>query len=222
MKRLFSFLLLTTAAFAQSVPPSVTAQGSATINAQPDQATLSVSISTNGSSAQDAGQQNANLTATVVGALQKLIGSNGTIVTTSYYVTPRYSNGTSNSAPAIVGYTATISEQVTLNNLTLIGQTIDTANGAGATSVSGLTLGLQNPEPSLESALAAASKQALTHAASIASGLGGKVGPVISAQQSSTYTPIFSAGPTGAAASTTVNTGPVSVTASVTVTAQLQ
>lgn len=225
MIRILPLLLFAIPAFAQSgtpiTTPSVQAQGSAAITVQPDQAQLTVSITTNGTTAQDAAQQNASLAQVVIAALTKLIGSNGTLATVSYNVSPRYSNGTPTQPPAIVGYTATLTDLLTLNDTTLIGQAIDAANQAGATSVGNLTLGLQNPEPSMEAALSAAAKQALAHAASIASGLGGKTGPVISAQQATTYTPILLASSAGAA-STTVQTGPISVSATVTVMVQLQ
>jgi uncharacterized protein YggE len=82
---------------------------------------------------------------------------------------------------------------------------------------------LQNPSPSLQQALAAASKQALANAGAIASGLGGKTGAVISAQQASAYTPVLAVVGTAAGpAATQVQTGPVSVSATVTVTVQLQ
>jgi hypothetical protein len=109
-----------------------------------------------------------------------------------------------------------------MTDLTLIGRLIDAANQAGATSVGGLTLGLQNPAPSLQQALAAASKQALANAGAIASGLGGKTGAVISAQQSSAYTPVLGVIGGAPGATTPVQTGPVSVSATVTVTVQLQ
>jgi uncharacterized protein len=223
MSRLLLFVFLAVPALAQTMPASVQAQGSASINVQPDQAQLTVSIATNGTTAQDAGQQNATLTAAVMSALQKLIGANGTIATSSYTVSPRYSNGTATQPPTIAGYTATITEQLTLNDLTLIGQAIDTANQAGATSVGNLTLGLQNPEPVLETALTAAARQALTHAGAIASGLGGKTGPVISAQQAAAYSPnLVAVLATAPGAATSVQPGPVSVSATVTVTVQLQ
>jgi uncharacterized protein len=222
MIRSILFLFLTIPVLAQTTPASVQAQGSASINVQPDQAQLTVTITTNGTTAQDAGQQNASLTAAVVAALQKLIGAKGSIATVSYTVSPRYSNGTATQAPTIVGYSATITDQLTLTDLTLIGQAIDTANQAGATSVGNLTLGLQNPEPVLETALTAAAKQALTHASAIASGLGGKTGPVISAQEASTYSPVAVVAGIASTAATTVQPGPVSVSATVTVTVQLQ
>lgn len=225
MVRTLLLLLLVIPAFAQSgtstTTPSVQAQGSASIAVQPDQAQLTVSISTNGTTAQDAGQQNASLSQVVIAALTKLIGSKGTLATVSYNVSPRYNNGTTTQPPVIVGYTATLIELLTLNDTTLIGQAIDAANQAGATSVGNLTLGLQNPEPSTEAALSAAAKQALAHASSIASGLGGKTGPVISAQESTVYTPVFIAGSAGAA-STSVQPGPISVSATVTVVVQFQ
>ena len=222
---LFATTLLAQTLSAQTAPAASTvqAQGTATIYVQPDQATLSVGISTNGATAQDAGQQNATLTATVVTALQKVIGSNGTITTQSYNVYPRYSNGTSTQAPQIVGYTATITEQVTLNSLPLIGPAIDAANQAGATSVGGLSLGLQNPEPTLQTALAAAAKQAAAHAAAIAGGLGRTTGAVVSATESSTYAPLpIQAVGVAAGVATTVQTGSVSVSANVSVVMALQ
>ena len=68
-------------------------------------------------------------------------------------------------------------------------------------------------------ALAAASKQALAHAAAIASGLGAKTGAVISAQEQSTVTPILtSGGGFQGGTATPIQTGTVSVSAHVTVT----
>lgn len=215
-----AIFLAALALFAQTTPASVQATGSATINVQPDQAQLTVSVTTQGTTASAAGQQNATQTVIVTQAVASLVGASGSIQTVSYSVYPRYGTGTQSSN--IVGYSATNTFQVTLTNLTLIGSVIDAANQAGATSVGSLTLGLQNPEPSLQQALAAASKQALANAGAIASGLGRTTGTVLSAQQSSAYTPV--AAVVGAAASTTtpVQTGPVSVSATVTVTVQLQ
>jgi len=218
-KLTLAFWLGSMALVAQTTTASVQATGSATIYVQPDQAQLTVSVTTQGTTAQDAGQQNTNLIVIVTKAITNVLGSSGTIQTVSYSVYPRYGNGTQSST--IVGYSATNSFQVTMTDLTLIGSVIDTANQAGATSVGNLTLGLQNPAPSLQQALAAASKQALANAAAIASGLGRTTGAVISAQQASAYTPVLAL--VGTAAPTTqVQTGPVSVSATVTVTAQLQ
>src|SRR5580698_4084908 len=178
------------ALMAQTTAASVQATGTATIYVQPDQAQLTVSVTTTATTATAAGQQNANVTVAVTQAITGVLGASGSIQTVSYSVYPQYSNGTPTQPSTIIGYSATNTFQVTMTDLTLIGRVIDTANQAGATSVGGLTLGLQNPAPSLQQALAAASKQGLANAGAIASGLGGKTGAVVSAQQSSAHTPV--------------------------------
>jgi uncharacterized protein YggE len=70
--------------------------------------------------------------------------------------------------------------------------------------------------------LSAATKQAMAHAVAIASGLGGKVGDVVSAQEGSSYSPILAGTGVAAGASTPVQTGTVNVYASVTIVVQIQ
>ena len=162
-------------------------------------------------------QQNASLTNSVQAALGKVLGSAGTMQTVSYYVTPRYSN-TPNQPSAIIGYTASNTTRVTTTDLTQIGLLIDAANQAGANSVDGLSFGLQNPEPLVEQALTLATKQATAHAAAIAAGLGGKPGAVLSAQEGSSYSPVVAGGASpGVATTTPVQTGTVTVYATVTI-----
>ena len=214
---LLLLLLCCSAMAAQTAVPSVQANGSATITVKPDQAQLDVGVVTNGATAQDASQQNANLSTTVQAALSKVLGSAGTLQTVSYYVTPRYSN-TPNQTSVIVGYTASNTVRVTTTDLSQIGLLIDTANQAGANSVGGLSFGLQNPEPLVEQALTQATKQATAHAVAIAAGLGGKLGAVLSAQEGSSYAPILvGAASAGAAVTTPVQTGTVTVYATVTI-----
>src|SRR5580704_1571915 len=90
---------------AQTTPASVTATGTATIYVQPDQAQLTISVTTQGPTASAAGQQNANVTAAVTKALTSALGSSGSIQTVSYSVYPQYSNGGQSST--IVGYNVT-------------------------------------------------------------------------------------------------------------------
>ena len=80
----------------------------------------------------------------------------------------------------------------------------------------GLSFGLQNPEPLVEQALTLATKQSTAHAAAVATGLGSKLGVVLSAQEGSSYTPrAVGAAGTGTAATTPVQTGTVTVYATV-------
>jgi len=195
---------------------SIQASGNATISVQPDQATLTAGVVTQATTAQDAASQNATQTAAMIKALTAVLGTNGTIQTIYYSLSPRYSN-TSNQAPVIIGYTASNTVQVVTNNLNLVGPLIDAANQAGGNNIGGPNFGLQNPEPAMQQALAAASKQALAHASAIAAGLGAKIGSVISAHEGTSVTPIVAGAPVAASA-TPIQTGTVNVSATVTVT----
>jgi len=220
MFRTYSSLLLLmlscSASAAQTTLPNVQANGSATLTAKPNQAQLDIGVVTNGATAQEASEKNASLSDTVQAALGKVLGAAGTLQTVSYYVTPRYSS-TPNQPSVIIGYTAGNTVRVTTTDLSQIGLLIDAASQAGANSVGGLSFGLQNPEPLLEQALTLATKQATAHAAAIAAGLGSKLGAVISAQEGSSYTPIVGGATPAGAAATPVQTGTVTVYATVTI-----
>jgi uncharacterized protein YggE len=172
---------------------------------------------TTAATAQDAATQNAAMTDAMIKALTAKLGASGTIQTIYYSLSPRYSNATTNQTPQIIGYTATNTVQVVTTDLSLVGPLIDAANQAGGNNIGGPNFGLQNPEPTMQQALAAASKQALAHASAIASGLGAKLGSVVSAQEGANVTPIMAGAPT-AASGTPIQTGTVNVSATVTVT----
>jgi uncharacterized protein len=211
-------LFLLPAAALQAQTPAagtIQANGSATIRVNPDQAQLTVSVVTQGSSADEAGQQNATVATAVIAALRQVIGTTGTVQTVGYSVYPRYNQST------IVGYTATNTLLVTTTDLSILGRLIDAANQAGAGTISGITLGLQDPEPAKQQALNRASQQALAHATAIATGLGRRAGSVVSAQEMSSYAPVVDERGAALAATTPIQTGTVSVTANVTVTVQL-
>lgn len=216
----FYCLLLASTAMAQTATPgTVQAVGSATIQFTPNQAQFSVGVVTQGTTAQDAAVQNATLSTAMQNALKSALGANGNIQTINYSVTPRYNNL---QPQGIIGYTATNTVLVTTFNLSIIGSLIDTASQAGANNIGSVSFGLQNPDPFIQQALTAAGKQALAYAASIAAGVGGTIGPVQSAIQGSQYSPVTV---TGVAASppapTPIVPGTVSVSATVTIIAQL-
>ena len=221
MSRTFIIILLAVLAGAAVLPAqtarTIQALGNASLSVQPDQAQLTVSVSTDGATAEQAAQQNATQTTAVISALQQVMGSSGSIQTIGYSESPRYSTGMN---PSIIGYTAANTVQVTTYDLTLPGALIDAASQSGASTVGGLTFGLRNPDPTKQQALTAAAQQALAHASAIAAGLGAKAGAVVSAQESAATSPVVL--PVASSASTPIQTGYVTVTASVTVTVRLQ
>ncbi|HEY3743448.1 MAG TPA: SIMPL domain-containing protein [Bryobacteraceae bacterium] len=208
--KVFAVVSLTCcAAYAQQARTSITATGEATVSANPDQATVSFSISTTAATASDASNQNAVLTTSVIAALKAAMVASDTLSTISYSLYPNYNN-----AGNLTGYTATNTIQVVTGDLTSPGKLIDTATQAGATRVQGLSFSLKNIEPLRAQALQQAAAAAQTQVAAIALGLGVKLGSVISASDSSSATPVVAFG-VPSAASTPVLAGPVQVTADV-------
>jgi uncharacterized protein len=221
MHRVCVFLLsLSLVAMAQTTR-TIQATGTATLLVNPDQASLDVGVATTAATAQDSASQNATQTTAVISAVKAVLNGAGTVQTQNYSVTPRYGNNGS----AITGYVTSNTLRVVTTDLSLLGRLIDAANAAGANTVGSLGFGLQDPDPSVQQALANATKQAMAHANAIAGGLGGKVGPVVSAMESGSYSPIIPgvfSGNGAAATVTPVQTGTVSVYANVTLIMQLQ
>jgi uncharacterized protein YggE len=219
MKRAWVLVFCMAAVGIAQTTRTVQATGNATLPVTPDQASLDVGVVTTAGTAQESASQNATLTDAVLTAVKAVLDGTGTVQTAYYSVSPRYAtNGTS-----ITGYTTSNSLRVVTGDLSIIGKLIDAANGAGANSVGSLSFGLRDPDPSVQRALTAATKEALAHAAAIAAGLGGTVGPVVSAQEGSSYSPVVVSGADRAtAASTPIQTGTVNVYASVTLVVQLQ
>jgi uncharacterized protein len=214
---LFFALFLTASVAGAQTPNSIQASGSATRNVRPDMAQLNIGVVTQAATAAAAADQNATTTDAVIKALQGVLATTGTIETLYYSISPRYVS--SGGQQTIAGYIVTNTLKVETTDVNRVGRLIDAGNGAGANSVSGPFYGLQNSDPEVQQALAAASRQALAHAAAIATGLGARTGAVISAQEDSTVRPLVEGSAPGATTSvaTPIQTGSVSVTAHVTV-----
>jgi uncharacterized protein YggE len=206
--------LVAVSSLAQATPPaSVTATGQATASASPDQAIIAVAVTTSATTAIDTSNQNAVLTSSVISALKALMGSGDTLQTVGYSLNQNYNN-----QGIVTGYTATNTIQVTTADLTATGKLIDTATQAGATRVQSLSFGLKDSQPLRAQALQLAAAKAQTQVQAIATGLGVKLGAVLSASDGSSASTSQTLTPGVAAASTItpIVTGAVQVTASVT------
>jgi uncharacterized protein YggE len=213
-------LVLCFAASGQTTTPRpiVRSVGDATITTNPDQAKLIFSVETRGTTAQDAAAQNAVQTSTLLGALQKFVGPNDDIKTLNYSVNPIYTTPPNGGTSTLAGFTASNSVQVTLSNLALVGQVLDTGSQSGATRVQTLSFTLKDPEPFRLQALRQAAAKARTHADAMTGGAGLHVGNVITMGEGSTAGVVTATvSPTaGVGATTPIDPGTVSVTATVT------
>jgi len=221
-KSLLAFLLLAAASLpAQLQPrrPVVRASGEGIIAVRPDQVKVSVGVTTQARTAQEAGEQNATITNQVLEALRGLVGQNGEIRTLHYSLTPVYSSSPGNRT--ITGYQANNTVEVTLNNITLAGRAVDVATAAGATNVVGLRFTLRDPQPSKLQALRQATMQARTSAEAIATGLGLKLGQVLIAEEGGQVTPFSPTRLAAGGAATPIEPGDVDVRAYVSIEAEM-
>ena len=194
----------------------IRAFGEAGVSVKPDLARLSVSITTQAATAQEASAINATKSTTVFAALEKALGSKGEIKTISYTVTPNYTYPRE-ASPVLNGFTATNTVEVTVGDLSLTGGIIDTAISAGATRVDSLRLMLKDEEPARAQALRMAGQKARARAEAIASGVGVRVGALVSAEEGFVYRIVADARSAAPAATTPIETGSLEVRAQITV-----
>lgn len=175
---------------AAQAKPYLQATGEATISATPDQAVIEFGVVTQNANAADAAAQNAKQTDAALAEVRKLVGAGDQVKTTGYSVQPNYQTPKPGSAPAIAGYIATNTVQVTLNNLTLVGRIIDAALHSGVNNVQRLQFGLKNPQTAQSQALKQAAIRAKANAEAMAEGLGVRIIRVLSAEEAGQSFPV--------------------------------
>ena len=196
---------------------SIRAVGDASVSVTPDMARVDLGVATQAATAQDATQQNATQAGTVITALQNLLGSNASIKTISYSVSPVYNNPPSGQSATIIGYMVTNIVEATLTDLTQVGKVIDTAIQSGANRVQGISFGLQDRTAPVAQALKLAASRARSQADAIASGLNLHTGSVLEASEGVNLTSNPTALAGAGVATTPIETGMVVVQASVTI-----
>lgn len=214
---------LGTSAQAQVMRPIVRASGTGVVSIKPDTLKISVGVTTQGNTAQEATDKNATIATAVLAQLRSLLGATADIKTVSYSVSPVYRNPVG-GAPVLTGYTATNIFLVSTMDLSIGGRLIDTAAKAGANVIQGLSFTLKDSDPARQQALTLAVQQARAHAVAMAAGLGKGVGDVSLISESSSVVGVLTnVRDLGAgAAMTPVETGHLEVSASVVIEIALQ
>ena len=160
----------------------ITVGGDAIVQAQPDTAILTISVVTQGKTAIDAQQDNANKTDAVVRALKTASGTGAEIKTSGYSLQPMrvYRE---NQPPTINGYEARNSVTLTTGELTKLGNLIDAASQAGSNDISGISFTLRKDRPARDQALQEATREALSKAQVMATALGGRIVGIAEVQE---------------------------------------
>lgn len=203
---------------------SVSVNGSAQVTLKPDIAYVSFGTLTQNADATAARDANNKLMAKVVDALKAQgIDADKDVKTTNYSVNPRYdTNGTK-----IIGYEINNSIQVKVRDLNKLGAVMDAAVAAGANLAGGLYFDVENREDAYNQALEQAVADARARAETLAKSAGAALGAVTSASENGGYTPpgpIYYARDAAmdGAGSVPVSSGTLTVSASVSVTFELQ
>jgi uncharacterized protein len=154
---------------------TVTASGTATIEAAPDEAVVSLGVQTRAATAEAAMRENAQRMADVLRALVDLGIRDGDVATTGVSLWPTYNmNGTD-----IVGYEASNQVDVTVRDMSNVGKAIDAAVGAGANITNGISFRLSDESAGVTDALQAAVADARAKAVALAGAADAQLGRVV-------------------------------------------
>ena len=229
MKKLFAVLLalslclFTAAALAEGDDNTVSAIGAASVNIQPDTATFTAGVNTQADKVADAQAANAKAMQAVLEALKKQGVADADMQTQSFSVSPSYDYSTSNPTPT--GYTVNNTVVITVRDLSQLSKLLDAAIAAGANDTYGVTFTSSQYDAAYDQALQAAVQSALHKADVMAKALNREVGAVQSVTETSdTYLMSASskAADMSAGDATPIQNGVLSVTANVTVVAELK
>jgi uncharacterized protein YggE len=191
----------------------ITVNGAGTVKTVPDQATFTIGVETQGSTAKEALAANSEQMRRVIAAVRAAGVSKDDVQTQDVSVSANYSESN-----RIDGYSASNSVLVTIRNLSRAGGVLDAASNAGANQVYGPSLSRSDQDSAQEKALHDAVSNARKKAEALADAAGVSLGRVTAITEG------FSGGPEPyyadmrAAKAAPIEPGTQDVQASVTVT----
>jgi uncharacterized protein YggE len=193
---------------------SITVSGQGSVEAVPNQTAFTFGVTTRGKAAAQALQANSVDMAKVIAAL-KGAGVKAADLRTSYV---SLSPVTSEDGQTITGYSASNSVSATIDGIARAGEIVDVAVAAGANTVDGPALSIDDQDALYRSALKAAVADARKKADTLAEASGLQVGAVRSViEGSSAPSPVPYTDAKAPAASTPIEPGMQEVMATVTV-----
>lgn len=234
-KRAWMFVLASALAFPvaagaeqAAAPRTVRVQGSSTVKAVPDRASIAVSVVTRTATAGEASAANARTSKEVLARLRAAVKAPGEVRTGGYDLAPEYDYSAARGGgegPRLVGYTSTNRFSVVSADLEGVGALLDASVAAGANRIDSISFFLEDDEAARREALLQAGRAARAEAKTVAESLGVELGEVLDAATVSSPSPPVVYGRQKMAmamaaedASTEVVPGTLEIAASVTVT----
>jgi len=150
----------------------LTANGTASINVEPDTAVISIAVETENVLLSQALQENSNKSQKVITEIKKLMGKDDSVKTTGFNVKPVYNYDNKERKRTLTNYRVTNMVNVKIKKLSDIGKIIDTAIKNGANKVEDLNFMIENKDKYSSELLKKASLQAKQKAAATTEALG--------------------------------------------------
>jgi uncharacterized protein YggE len=161
--------------------------------AAPDQATISMGVTTQAPTAAAALAANRNRMTAVISAIRAQGVAERDIQTSGLNVNPQYTypNRTSSNpgAPRITGYEVSNQVTVLVRDLSKLGPAVDAVVGSGANQINGVSFGLQNADARADEARRQAVANVTRKAGLYAQAAGLRVVRLVNLSESGGYTP---------------------------------
>lgn len=188
MTKICSLLLalLLFATVAQAAPQTastIAVQGNASLHTVPDQATINIGVTTSAASLKEAETQNSSTASLIHQQLLSLGIAQDNIRTSNYSVYPVYNQQNKGKTPVITGYNLSNVLTVTVDDISSIGEVIDTALAAGANQISSINFSKKDESKLQQEALQLAVKDGYAKAEAIANALNKKIARVVTVNE---------------------------------------
>ncbi|MDO9471721.1 MAG: SIMPL domain-containing protein [Caulobacter sp.] len=158
------------------------------VRQRPDQATISMGVTTEAPTAAEAMRLNAVKMNQVIAALKKGGIADRDIQTSGLSLNPQYVY-VENQPPRLSGYQASNTVTVVVRDLTKLGQAVDATVNAGATNIGGISFGLQDASAAEDAARIEAARALQARAELYARAMGYRVGRLVTLSEGGGYSP---------------------------------
>lgn len=216
-------------AAAQSEPDNATTRtiqvsGQGQVTAEPDMAIVRLGVETEADTAVAALEaNNENMTAVISATLEAGIDESD-IRTEGFRLQPVYDSGSDGQTQALVGYRGSNTVRITVRDLAMLGDLLDTAVSAGSNSIDGIQFQVSDQADLAAAAREAAMMDAMAKAEQLTELAGAALGPVHTIYETSAPRPLTAAVADQAveSASVPVQAGSQTIQVSVQVTWEIQ
>lgn len=174
---------------------TINVSGQSVINIAPNIAYLSLGVLTEDKDAKVAQQNNAKSMDKVISLIKAAGVKAEDIKTVSFNIYPKYDYNKDTGASSIVGYSVSNTVQVTVRDITKVGNLIDIASDSGVNMSNNISFGLSDYEKTYNEALKKAVENGKKRAETMALALGVKLKSAITVTESGGYSPpVFNPG----------------------------